>query len=91
MTLILRIHAVQRMAERGITVEDVRAVLGAGETIEDYPSDTPFPSRLVLGRSGGRAIHVVAAYDRSRDSTIVITVYEPDPTRWEADLRTRKR
>jgi hypothetical protein len=35
--LIFRKHAVQRMFQRGISVEDVRKVLSAGKTIIDYP------------------------------------------------------
>ena len=49
------------MFERGVTVGDIRAVLTTGETIEEYPKDTPYPSRLVLGWVGGRPLHVVAA------------------------------
>ena len=33
MKIIFRGHAVQRMFERGLTIEDVRAVLADGETI----------------------------------------------------------
>ena len=32
------------MVERGIGVEEVQSVVNGGETIEDYPTDTPFPS-----------------------------------------------
>ena len=46
--LTFRIHAVRRMFERGITDGDVREILAAGETIEEYPDDTPYASRLVL-------------------------------------------
>ena len=49
--LVFRVHAVQRMSERGITERDVREILSAGETIEEYPDDTPYASRLVLGWS----------------------------------------
>ena len=49
------------MFERGLTVDGVRRVLESGETIEDYPEDLPYPSRLVLGLVGDRAIHVVGA------------------------------
>jgi hypothetical protein len=35
--LVFRIHAVQRMSERGITERDVREILSTGETIEEYP------------------------------------------------------
>jgi len=86
--LIFRVHAIQRMAQRAISVEDVRRVLDTGEVIEDYPGDHPYPSALVLGWIGGRAMHVVAA--TSPSEKIVITVYEPDPARWEPDFKRRK-
>ncbi len=78
------------MFERAIGVDDVRAVLATGETIEEYPDDAPFPSRLVLGSVGDRPIHVVSADDVDRGETIVITVYEPDPARWDPGFRRRK-
>jgi hypothetical protein len=87
--LVFRLHAVQRMARRGILIADVRVVLTAGEVIEDYPTDTPYPSRLVLGWSGGRPLHVVAADDDANQETIVITVYGPDPAQWSPDFKRR--
>jgi len=48
--LIFRVHALRRMFEPGIAVDEVRAALDTGETIEQYLEDTPYPSRLVLGR-----------------------------------------
>ena len=47
--LDIRLHAAQRMLERSISAADVLVVLISGETIEDYPEDTPFPSQLTLG------------------------------------------
>jgi hypothetical protein len=89
--LVFRIHAVQRMFEREIGEDDVRVVLRAGERIQDYPNDAPYPSYLMLGRVGIRPLHVVAAdHDEDRE-TIVITVYEPDPERWDAELRRRSK
>ncbi len=84
-SIVFRGHAVRRMFERGLTVEDVRAVLANGET-----DDTPYPSRLVLGFQSGRALHVVAAYNAADDETIVVTAYEPDPGVWEAEFRRKK-
>ena len=72
-------------------MEDVKHVLATGETIEEYPDDTPYPSRLVLGRCGGRAVHVVAADNKESEETIVITVYEPSIDGWERDYRRRKK
>jgi hypothetical protein len=89
--LVFRVHAVQRMSERKITERDVSEVLSAGETIEDYADDTPYASRLVLGWCRGRPLHVVAAENTEVQETIVITVYNPDPTLWEPGFRQRRR
>ncbi|MBI2536331.1 MAG: DUF4258 domain-containing protein [Gemmatimonadetes bacterium] len=78
------------MIERDIYVQDVRSVLEHGEAIEVYPADARFPSRLVLGWSGTRPLHVVAADDPDSDITVVITVYQPDPQLWEHDFRKRR-
>jgi hypothetical protein len=88
--LVFRVHAIQRMFERGIAKEDVRQALKAGKTIKAYPEDQPYPSRLVLGWVGTRPIHVVVADNPVQQETIVITVYEPDPTRWETGFERRR-
>ena len=44
--LVFRVHAIQRMYQRSISEEEVRIVIKTGETIEDYPDDLPYPSRL---------------------------------------------
>jgi hypothetical protein len=61
------------MFERRISINDVNAVIGRGETIEDYPDDSPYPSRLLLGWRGGRPLHVVVADNLSENELIVIT------------------
>ena len=63
------------MFERGIGEADVKAVIGLGEVIQEYPDDVPYPSRLMLGWRRERPIHVVAAYDNQEKTDIVITVY----------------
>ncbi|MFN3477111.1 MAG: DUF4258 domain-containing protein [Candidatus Methylomirabilales bacterium] len=62
-----------------------------GEVIEEYPNDTPYPSRLVLGWRGARPLHVVVADNPDSQETVVITVYEPDPEQREPDFRRRKK
>jgi hypothetical protein len=89
--LIFRVHAIHRMFQRRISVDDVHHVLVTGEVIDDYPHDIPYPSRLVLGWCGPRPIHVVAADNVKAKETIVITVYEPDLSQWEAGFKRRKR
>lgn len=85
--LLYRIHAVQRMAERDIREEDVAHVVAQGKEIESYPSDHPYPSRLLLGWIRNRPVHVVAA--TSEHAIIIITVYEPDPALLEPGFERR--
>ena len=81
-------HSRKRFVERGIQLQDIVNAIENGEIIECYPNDLPFPSCLITGKSGNRAVHIVAAID---DGMIyLITAYIPDPAKWEADWKTRK-
>jgi hypothetical protein len=88
--IVFRVHALQRMFERHISDEEVRRVLDAGETIERYPDDRPYPSRLVAGWIGQRPLHVVVADHAEEHMLIVITVYEPDPVLWAPNFKRRR-
>ena len=79
------------MFERRISVDDVRDVVTNGETIEKYPDDTPYPSRLMLGWPAGRPLHVVVADNTQDIETIVITTYQPDAAQWEVGFKRRRR
>ena len=90
MRVTYRVHAIQRMFERGISDTDVRRVLSEGEEISSYAEDKPYPSRLLLGWRGGRPVHVVSAYNVEDEEHVVITVYEPSPALWEPGFKQRK-
>lgn len=87
---VFRIHAVRRMFQRGIDELEVKDILEKGEIIEEYPDDTPFPSRLVLGWSALRPLHVVVADNQKSGERIVVTVYEPSPDQWDNEFKRRK-
>lgn len=87
--LFIRMHAARRMLERNIHIEEIERVIETGEIIEDYPEDEPFPSRLLLGWSQSRPLHVVAADETDSDITHVITAYQPDPTQWDDSFKRR--
>jgi hypothetical protein len=70
------------MFQRRVSVAEIRAIVEHGEAIEDRPDDLPYPSRLLLGAADGRWLHVVVADDVAAMTTIVVTVYEPDPGLW---------
>jgi len=89
--VVFRLHALKRMAQRRITDEDVSAVLKTGELIEDYPDDVPYPSRLLLGWSGSRPLHVVMALNVEREEAIIITVYEPSDKEWDDQFKRRRK
>jgi hypothetical protein len=82
-------HAKLRLAERLITIEDIKYAINTGEIIKQYEDDKPFPSCLLLGLTQHDTyIHVVASVDDSY--LYIITAYYPDENDWEADLKTRK-
>jgi hypothetical protein len=78
------------MGEEHVRVQDVETVLATGETVEFYPGDTPYPSRLVLGWSEARPVHVVIGEQADGDDRVVITAYRPNPERWDATFRHRR-
>jgi len=78
------------MFERGISEKKVRQVLEAGDVIEDYSAEMPEPGRLILGFQGKRPFHVVASENMETKEITIITVYVPDPDKWEKDFRSRK-
>jgi hypothetical protein len=89
--ILFRMHAVQRMFERKISVENLRQVLQSGEMIEDYSEEMPAPGGLMLGKRGQRPLHVVMAENTKEGELVVITVYEPNPTLWKAQFKGRKK
>lgn len=80
------LHALKRMAQRNIAVDDCINCLLNGEIIEDYPTDYPFPSCLML--EAMKPLHVVCALGEG--VLTVITAYILNPEEWSEDLRRRK-
>jgi len=88
--IIFSQHAVQRMFERGIQTNALRAVIESGEVIGEYPDDQPFPSCLILGWLEDRPIHVVIAIDAISRKCYIITAYVPGLDLWNPDFRTKR-
>lgn len=84
-------HAIDEMNAPNelITSEEVRAVIFYGEIIEDYVEDVRGHSCLMLGfGTDARPIHVVCL--PKQDHLTIITVYLPDPQRWQANWKARQ-
>src|SRR5690349_6838344 len=82
------VHGARQRLERRLSSEDIEDAIQSGEIIEDYPDHHYGPCCLVLGyTSSGRALHLVCS---CRSVVDIITVYQPDSSEWEPDLRTRR-
>jgi len=78
-----------RLIQRGISTNDVECALLNGEIIEQYPTDKPFPSCLLLGNAcDNQCIHVVCGL--GDEELWLITAYHPNPDEWSADFKTKK-
>ena len=82
-------HVLVRLVQRGISTDDVTCALKNGEIIEQYPTDYPYPSCLVLGIAiDGSYIHVVCGI--GKNELWLITAYRPNPDEWTNDFKVRK-
>ncbi|WP_242877567.1 DUF4258 domain-containing protein [Eisenbergiella tayi] len=82
-------HAARRLEQRGISINDIIHCIIHGEIIEQYPTDYPYPSCLILGISvNDKLIHTVIGSNQSQ--LWIITAYYPDINKWSEDFRVRK-
>jgi hypothetical protein len=82
-------HIFERLFLRNIRIDDVMAALTTGEIIEQYPTDYPFPSCLVLGTTtAGKPLHIVCGSNGTE--LWLITAYYPDPAEWSEGFRDRQ-
>lgn len=90
MELIFTRHARKRFLERGTRIDEIQGAIEAPTLVEEYPDDTPYPSRLVLIWVSARPLHLVVAGPTEQGHTILVTLYEPDLERWEPGFTRRK-
>ena len=83
------LHAMKRLSERKISIDDFINCIKIGEIIEPYPDDYPHPSCLIFGYSTAKQpLHIVIGCDKV--FIYAITAYYPNIEEWERDLKTRK-
>ncbi len=88
--ILLSKHALKRMFEREIAPEAVFHVVREGEIIHHYPDEQPYPAWLLLGFWQEQPIHLVLARDEASGTCWIVTVYRPDPARWDETFKRRK-
>jgi hypothetical protein len=83
-------HAVDQSISRLIRLQEIREAIANSQIIEDYPNDKYAPSCLICGLTKtGKTIHIQSSYP-SRPLVKIITVYEPDPQKWNNDFTIRR-
>lgn len=76
-------HADEEAHNDHLSFEEIYFSVLHGEIIEEYPSDRPYPSCLILGQTfRGDPVHSVWAYNEGNGWSVLITVYRPDPALW---------
>ena len=88
-------HAKEEMWNDRVNPQEVffTVLQGNPEVVESYPKPQgrPFPMMLVLGwLPDGTPLHSLWAYDGEKKIAILVTVYRPDPSRWDESFRKRK-
>jgi hypothetical protein len=78
------------MFERKVPAHRVVQAIRTGEMIEDYSAEMPEPGRLILDVQGKRPLHVVTSENPETNEITVITVYIPDPDKWDKEFKSRK-
>ena len=85
-------HALIRIVEREIDIDEVLTALKSAEIIKEYSTAKPLPSYLVLGfTTKNNPLHILCAADEKQDALWIITVYEPDPGLWTSDFKRRQK
>ncbi len=76
-------HAQEEAAAERIGVDDIKQAILTGQELEPYSNDPRGPSCLMVGQDErGRWFHVLCG-NFGRENLLIITVYLPQPPKWE--------
>jgi hypothetical protein len=84
-------HALEEKRADNLTIAQIKESLLQGEIIEEYPSDKPLPSCLILGFAGNTPIHSVVGFNEENAYIRIITVYIPDTQKFEHNFKIRRK
>lgn len=85
--IIIKLHAYERIKQRGLNLDMIENVILNDDIIERYPDDYPVSSVLLLGYDDNVPIHIICA--PTDKGLIIISVYVPNQNIWLDDYKTR--
>lgn len=88
---LYRQHVFDKLRSLDIVLTEFQQLLGLGEIIAEAASARPAQLKeIVLLVEWLHPLHVVIVVDIARREERLVTVYEPDASRWTADFRRRR-
>lgn len=82
-------HAVDQSILRNIRIAEITEAIAQGKVIENYPDDKYGASCLIAGfTEANRPLHIQCSHP-SRLLIKIITVYQPNPQRWNRNFTQR--
>lgn len=88
--ILLTEHVFDKLRSIDLGLTEFEALLDAGVVIEETTlADGPV-KELVLLIEWLRPLHLVVVVDDGHQEERIVTVYEPEPTRWHPGFRRRR-
>ncbi len=88
--VVLTDHVFDKLRSIDLALAEFEALLDDGVVIEETPLHDAALKELVLIIEWLRPLHIVVIVDDEREEERILTVYEPDPTRWHPGFRRRR-
>jgi hypothetical protein len=83
-------HAFDKLRQIDCGFAEFAATLEVAEVIEEHELADDQLKELVLVVDWTRLLHVVVVVDDRHHEERIVTVYEPDPDRWDDEYRGRR-
>ena len=84
-------HALQKFANEQLLIGSVLEGVATGRLLEDYPTYHKGPAVLILqSDENGRPLHSVWGIPKGKsEPAVLVTIYRPDPDRWNGEFTQR--